>query len=59
MNGKWLWRERLQEKGITISDDLGKILDKLLKHFPSERYQTAAAVVNDLKSTTSALNQLH
>jgi len=54
MNAKWLWRERLQEKGITISDDLGKILDKLLKHFPSERYQTATAVLDDLKFTTSA-----
>ncbi|MBE9034786.1 bifunctional serine/threonine-protein kinase/formylglycine-generating enzyme family protein [aff. Roholtiella sp. LEGE 12411] len=53
MNVKWLWRERLQEKGITISDDLGKILDKLLKHLPSERYQTAVAVLDDLKSTTS------
>ncbi|MBD6617081.1 SUMF1/EgtB/PvdOfamily nonheme iron enzyme [Komarekiella sp. 'clone 1'] len=55
MNVKWLWRERLQEKGITISDNLGKILDKLLKHLPSERYQTAKAVLDDLKSTTSVL----
>lgn len=55
MNVKWLWRERLQEKGITISDDFGKILDKLLKHLPSERYQTATAVLDDLKSTTSTL----
>ncbi|MBD0265583.1 MAG: SUMF1/EgtB/PvdO family nonheme iron enzyme [Tolypothrix sp. Co-bin9] len=52
MNAKWLWRERLQEKGITISDDLGKILDKLLKHLPSERYQTAVEVLNDLKFAT-------
>jgi len=53
MNAKWLWRERLQEKGITISDDLGKILDKLLKYLPSERYQTAVEVINDLKFATS------
>ncbi|MBD2246130.1 bifunctional serine/threonine-protein kinase/formylglycine-generating enzyme family protein [Nostoc sp. FACHB-888] len=52
MNAKWLWRERLQEKGITISDDLGKILDKLLKHLASERYQTAVEVINDLKFAT-------
>ncbi|MEH1797088.1 bifunctional serine/threonine-protein kinase/formylglycine-generating enzyme family protein [Nostoc sp.] len=53
MNAKWLWRERLQEKSITISDDLGRILDKLLKHLASERYQTAVEVINDLKFTTS------
>ncbi|MBW4427439.1 MAG: SUMF1/EgtB/PvdO family nonheme iron enzyme [Nostoc desertorum CM1-VF14] len=52
MNAKWLWRERLQEKGITISDDLGNILDKLLKHLASERYQTAVEVINDLKFAT-------
>ncbi|MDF5735067.1 MULTISPECIES: bifunctional serine/threonine-protein kinase/formylglycine-generating enzyme family protein [unclassified Nostoc] len=53
MNAKWLWRERLQQKSITISDDLGKILDKLLKHLASERYQTAVEAINDLKFTTS------
>ncbi|MHC5937290.1 SUMF1/EgtB/PvdO family nonheme iron enzyme [Nostoc sp.] len=53
MNAKWLWRERLQKKGITISDDLGRILDKLLKHLASERYQTAIEVINDLKFTKS------
>lgn len=53
MNAKWLWHERLQKKGITISDDLRKILDKMLKHFPSERYQSATEVLNDLKFSTS------
>ena len=51
MNAKWLWHEYLQKKGINISEDLRIILDKLLKHFPSERYQTAVEVINDLKST--------
>jgi len=49
MTAKWLWEERLQEKGITISDDLKQILNKLLQHFPSERYQTAHEVLLDLK----------
>ncbi|ACC81195.1 bifunctional serine/threonine-protein kinase/formylglycine-generating enzyme family protein [Nostoc punctiforme] len=53
MNAKWLWRERLQEKSITISEDLERILEKLLKHLPSERYQTAVEVINDLKFATS------
>jgi formylglycine-generating enzyme required for sulfatase activity len=54
MNAKWLWPERLQENGITISDGLGKILDKLLKHLPNDRYQSAVEVLDDLKSTTTS-----
>ncbi|MFN6513882.1 MAG: SUMF1/EgtB/PvdO family nonheme iron enzyme [Nostoc sp. CreGUA01] len=49
-NAQWLWRELLQEKGITISEDLGQIIDKLLKHLPRERYQSAAEVLQDLNS---------
>ncbi|MDM9385267.1 bifunctional serine/threonine-protein kinase/formylglycine-generating enzyme family protein [Chlorogloeopsis sp. ULAP01] len=48
MSGTWLWREILQEKGVTLSDDLGQILDKLLKNPASERYQSAAEVLKDL-----------
>ncbi|BAY26069.1 serine/threonine protein kinase [Calothrix sp. NIES-2100] len=49
-NAEWLWRERLQEKGTTISDELGQILDKLLKHLARERYQSATEVLEDLNS---------
>ncbi|MBD2293434.1 SUMF1/EgtB/PvdO family nonheme iron enzyme [Anabaena sphaerica FACHB-251] len=49
MTAKWLWEERLQQKGITISDDLKKILDHLLQHFPSDRYQSATEVLYDLE----------
>ncbi|MDZ7963040.1 MAG: protein kinase [Aulosira sp. DedQUE10] len=45
---RWLWRERVKEQSLSISDDLGQILDKLLKHFVGERYQTAAQVLQDL-----------
>jgi formylglycine-generating enzyme required for sulfatase activity/tRNA A-37 threonylcarbamoyl transferase component Bud32 len=54
MNAQWLWHERLQAKSITISDDLGAILDKLLKHFPNERYQSAAEVLRQLKPITDS-----
>ncbi|MBD2356001.1 SUMF1/EgtB/PvdO family nonheme iron enzyme [Tolypothrix sp. FACHB-123] len=54
MNAQWLWSEKLQEHGITISDGLAKILDKLLQHLPKDRYQTANEVLNDLKSTTTS-----
>ncbi|MDB9304267.1 MULTISPECIES: bifunctional serine/threonine-protein kinase/formylglycine-generating enzyme family protein [Cyanophyceae] len=50
MNGNWLWQEELQKKGINISEELSLILNKLLKHLASERYQTATEVINDLKS---------
>ncbi|EKF06107.1 kinase domain protein [Tolypothrix sp. PCC 7601] len=47
-NAQWLWRERLQEKCVTISDELGQILDKLLKHLARERYQSAVEVLQHL-----------
>ncbi len=50
MSAQWLWRERLLETGVTISNDLGQILDKLLKHLPKERYQSAVEVLQDLNS---------
>jgi formylglycine-generating enzyme required for sulfatase activity len=50
MSAQWLWQERLQEKGITISDDLTQILDKLLQHFASDRYQSALEVLSDLNA---------
>ncbi|MFB2771225.1 SUMF1/EgtB/PvdO family nonheme iron enzyme [Pelatocladus sp. BLCC-F211] len=53
MTCKWLWRQILEEKGITISEDLGNILDKLLKHLASERYQSAAEVLKDLNPQKS------
>ncbi|QSJ19351.1 SUMF1/EgtB/PvdO family nonheme iron enzyme [Nostoc sp. UHCC 0702] len=56
MNGRWLWQENLEKKGITISEDLSKVLEKLLKHLASERYQSATEVLNDLLlSKTSAV----
>jgi formylglycine-generating enzyme required for sulfatase activity len=55
MNAKWLWHQRLQSKGITISNELGSILDKLLQHFPSDRYQSAAAVIADLSANSSPI----
>jgi formylglycine-generating enzyme required for sulfatase activity/predicted Ser/Thr protein kinase len=50
MSATWLWREHLQKKGIAISHELGKILDKMLKHLAKERYQSATEILEDLKS---------
>jgi formylglycine-generating enzyme required for sulfatase activity len=55
MNGKWLWQEHLQQKGVSVSEDLSQILDKLLEHLPSERYQSAGEVLHDLKVSTKII----
>ncbi|GAB1542532.1 hypothetical protein NUACC21_52060 [Scytonema sp. NUACC21] len=44
------WREYLKNP---ISDDLGKVLDKLLKKEIRERYQSANEVIQDLSSQVS------
>jgi formylglycine-generating enzyme required for sulfatase activity len=58
MTCQWLWREILQEKSITISKELGQVLDKLLKHTARERYQSAAEVLQDLNSSTASQRTL-
>ncbi|NJO29370.1 MAG: SUMF1/EgtB/PvdO family nonheme iron enzyme [Richelia sp. SL_2_1] len=51
INGKWLWQEYLASVNITVSHKLTRILNKLLKHFVRERYQSAADVLLDVKNT--------
>lgn len=48
MNGRWLWREDLMKKGKTIGQRVGKVLDKLLKEWVSDRYQSAEEAIADL-----------
>ncbi|KJH70547.1 serine/threonine-protein kinase [Aliterella atlantica] len=43
--GVWLWR-----KEIRVSHQLEKVLKKMLAYKPSDRYQTAKAVLADLRS---------
>jgi formylglycine-generating enzyme required for sulfatase activity len=42
----WIWRDYLT--GNNVSNDLGKILDKLIAIAPSKRYQSADEVLKDL-----------
>ena len=51
INGKWLWRKILEEKGIAISEELGKVLDKLVQNLVKDRYQSATEVLEDLNSS--------
>lgn len=53
LEGRWLWRERLSEKGRTISEPIAQILDKMLKDLVSERYVSADAVMKDLRTALS------
>ncbi len=53
LEGRWLWRDRLSEKGRTISEPIAQILDKMLKDLVSERYASADAVMKDLRTALS------
>ncbi|KYC35105.1 serine/threonine protein kinase [Scytonema hofmannii PCC 7110] len=57
LNGIWLWREHLQNTDITISDELGQILDKLLSHLARDRYQSATEVLQELKALKVTVTQ--
>jgi WD40 repeat protein len=46
---KWIWRNYLISP---ISDELAKILDKMLERGTKRRYQSAVAVLNDLNPQT-------
>jgi serine/threonine protein kinase len=50
LNGRWLWREYLLEKGVAVSDQLAYILDNMLKDLVAERYQSADEVMRDLNA---------
>jgi WD40 repeat protein len=50
LNGQWIWRDYLRKKGVNISDNLAQILDKMLKDWVNERYQSADIVLQDLNT---------
>ena len=51
----WVWRDYLN--GNTVSDALGKILDKLIAIAPSKRYQSADEVIRDLNPQAFSLSR--
>jgi WD40 repeat protein/tRNA A-37 threonylcarbamoyl transferase component Bud32 len=56
LNGRWIWREHLQQTGGMISDQLAHILDHLLKDLVGERYQSADEVMRDLNADSFSPN---
>lgn len=53
VHGNWLWRSKLAEKGVVLTEGLGKILDRMLKDLVSERYQSVSEVMQDLRLVLS------
>jgi WD40 repeat protein len=50
LEGRWMWREHLREKGLVVSDQFADILDKMLKDLVGDRYQSADDVMRDLNA---------
>jgi len=51
--GRWLWRDKIAQRGASISDRIGWMLDKMLKDLVNDRYQTADEAMRDLRSALS------
>ncbi len=51
LNGRWIWREYLHNHGKKpVSEQLGYILDNLLRDLVGERYQSSDEVMRDLNA---------
>ncbi len=48
MQMEWVWREK-----VTVSDELGKILDRMLSYRVGDRYQSATEVLQALKPSVA------
>jgi WD40 repeat protein/tRNA A-37 threonylcarbamoyl transferase component Bud32 len=53
LEGRWLWQEKLQELGRSISPQLAAILERMVKDLISERYPSATAVMQALTTLPS------
>lgn len=53
LEGRWIWRERLKQRGGAISEPIAQILDRMLRDLVHERYQSADAVMRDLRAALS------
>ncbi|MBE9216413.1 serine/threonine protein kinase [Plectonema cf. radiosum LEGE 06105] len=52
-NDVWLWRNYLK---VSLNDNLGRILDKMLATTPARRYQTVDDVLTDLNSLPTLIS---
>ncbi|MBF2006656.1 MAG: serine/threonine protein kinase [Chlorogloeopsis fritschii C42_A2020_084] len=51
-NDTWLWRQYVKSP---VSDELSRILDKMLESIPARRYQAAEQVLIDLNQNSQAI----
>ena len=49
IENRWVWRPYLRRLGTDVSDSLSLVLDKMLQDSLKGRYQSAAAVLQDLQ----------
>ncbi len=45
LEGRWLWRDYIRQRGTDVSDRLAQVLNKLLEDYVLERYQSASEVL--------------
>ncbi|MBE9099217.1 protein kinase domain-containing protein [Vacuolonema iberomarrocanum] len=50
LEGQWIWRQHLMERGTVVSDQFAEIMDMLLKDLVNDRYQSADEVMRDLNA---------
>ncbi|MFE4106819.1 protein kinase domain-containing protein [Almyronema epifaneia] len=53
LEGRWMWREALQQNNLKVSPQLGNVLDRLVKDLISDRYASAQDVLTDLRGLPS------
>jgi len=54
-DGNWVWQDYLVNN--RISDDLRRILDKMVQKEPRNRYQSAAEVLQDLNPSVVGIKE--
>lgn len=54
LDGTWIWQEHLKKRGVNVSDRLAYIINKMLKDWVIERYQSADGVLRDLNGASVA-----
>ncbi|WP_199246161.1 serine/threonine-protein kinase [[Phormidium] sp. ETS-05] len=59
VENRWVWRPYLRRFGTDVSESLSLVLDKMLQDSLKERYQAAAAVLQDLQHQPAPPQKAH
>lgn len=54
LEGRWMWQKSLEQNDRSINPLLGQLLERLVTDMVSERYQSAKAVIVDLRRIESS-----